>query len=80
MFLLKANGDGRVLENLHNVKSVGHRDGRISVNRLISIHNLPPDEADARFDDIVEALASGKVNVYDATAPIGAWKTNARAS
>lgn len=68
-------------DNLYliNLDAVSGLEGRLEDNHLSLINdspvrNLGSAEAVAeRLEDIVKALDSGKVNVYDIRKPVGYW-------
>ena len=65
------------LGNLDTYGGINTDNGRVSFNiPTVSriLNGGSSADIDARFDDICDALDSGKVVVYDANKPVGYWK------
>ena len=75
MYILTQSGNDRYLYPLREQQGMTLNGGILSFNggafcRIIN-GTVTAEEAAARFDDIVRALKSKKVEVYDVSKPIG---------
>ena len=77
MFILTKNSNRSFLGNLEELGGITLENNLVSFNSsAISrvVNGGEPEEVQARFDDIVAALNSGKVIVYDVSKAVGYWK------
>lgn len=76
MYILVKNSDRSFLGNLEQNGGINLQSGKVRFNigGNYILHNVSDEEANARFDDIVAALGSGKVGIYDASKAVGYWK------
>ena len=65
-----------LLVNLDQAEALSYKDSVLSVNKGTPSKRYDDEkEGKDRFDDIVDALNSDKVVVYDLTKEVGYWKT-----
>lgn len=77
MYIKIKDASRSLLVNLDAYGGIRLDDGTVSFNTpAVSriMNEGTPEELQARFDDIAEALNSGKVVVYDANKDVGYWK------
>ena len=77
MYILKNESNRSYLANLEQNGGINLQSGKIRFNNggnFYILHNVSDEELESRFNDIVAALASKKVDIYDADKPVGYWK------
>lgn len=76
MHILSVSGDLLFLQNIDAFPAITLRNGYIGFPNggQYVVVDTDQEALKSRFEDIVEALASGEVRVYDTREKVGYWK------
>lgn len=66
-------GEGNPLELVTSRRRISSGNS-VEGGRLVVASDMDAEVLQARFNDIVEALAADTVDIYDCTQPVGYWK------